>query len=150
VTRIPRRMRFSLAAKGTLLLVLTLVFVALLYRGALSDGNAWWVRLLSGIVFAPIAAFLGQTTWLAFADAVVGKAVTVHGAIALASRQSGLSFKLPDGHFAEFVLTNPWESVTPLKRYTLTIGLWSRVVVEPPQLELEQEAQPAPAPPAAP
>ncbi len=139
-------MRLALAAKGTLLLVLTLVFVTLLYRGALSENQAWWVRALSGIVFAPISAFLGQTTWLAFADAVVGKAVTIQGAVALASRRSGLSLKLPDGHFAEFVLTNPWKALTPHQRYTITIGLWSRVVVAPPQLEPELP----PAPPAEP
>jgi hypothetical protein len=122
---ISARWRLALAAKAALLLFLAALFVAFCFRGGLA------------LLFALPALFCAWTSAMGFADALTGRAITVSGAIALASRRNGNSLKLPDGRFAEFILHNPWSALTPHARYTLTIGRWSRVIVEPPRPEAQ-------------
>ena len=131
--RIAARFRAALAAKGVLLLSLALVFGALLERAALAVERPLSLRLLLAVLFGVPAAFLGWTAALAFADAAVGRAVRVTAAQALRSRRSGVSFRLPDGRSAEFLLYNPWEPLKPGQKYDLVIGRCSRVLVEAPR-----------------
>jgi hypothetical protein len=128
------RLRLALAAKGILLLVLGAVFATLIF-GALTGDHHVVTRALALLVSVPIAAFLASNALKAFADAVLGQVREVHGAEALGSNRSGLSFRLPDGRFAEFVLFNPWQPLVAGRRYTVVIGRWSRVVLAPPILE---------------
>jgi hypothetical protein len=127
-------LRLALAAKGLLLLVLAGVFGALI-GGALTGDHHLLTRALALLVSVPIAAFLASNALKAFADALLGEVREVRGAEALASNRSGLSFRLPDGRFAEFVLFNPWQPLVAGRRYTVVIGRWSRVVLAPPTLE---------------
>jgi hypothetical protein len=48
-------------------------------------------------------------------------------------RFSGISFRLPDGRSAEFILYNPGPALVPNRRYAVTVGRWSRVLVAPPR-----------------
>ena len=130
---IPVRYRLGLFAKGLLLLALALLFGALLARAALMPGGVIVLRLAGGIVFSVCAVFLGWTAALAFADAVLGRAVSVTGK-ALRSRRGGVSFRLSDGRSAEFLLYNPWEALVPEQQYALVVGRYSRVLVERPKV----------------
>ncbi len=131
--RISPAFRLALAGKGALLGSLCLLFVALTLKGTLDAERHVVVRLLSGL-FALPAWFVGWTALLAFADALLGEAREITGAIALHSRKAGYSLKLPDGHFAEFILWNPWPvELMPDRAYTVVIGRRSRVMVAPPE-----------------
>jgi hypothetical protein len=131
--RISPAFRLALAGKGALLFSLCLLFVALVLKGTLDTERHVVVRLLS-VFFALPAWFVGWTALLAFADALLGEAREVTGAIALRSRKAGYSLKLPDGHFAEFILWNPWSvELVPDRPYRVTIGRRSRVMVRPPE-----------------
>jgi hypothetical protein len=127
------RMRLALASKGALLVCLAALFVGLAGAGALTGDHALLVRAAAVLVCLPLGAFLGWNGGLGLADALVGHAREVAGAVALASRRSGYSLQLPDGRFAEFVLFNPWEPLVPGRHYTVVMGRWSRVVVSPPR-----------------
>jgi hypothetical protein len=124
--RISARFRLGLAAKGLLLLALGALFVAL------------WLRagLVGTLFFSVPAVFCLWTAALAFADAARGEAVIVSGAVALRSRRSGVSFRLPNGRSAEFLLYNPWSRLVPDATYEVTIGRHSHVLVAPPMREL--------------
>jgi hypothetical protein len=131
--RISPAFRLALAGKGALLGSLCLLFVALTLKGTLDAERHVVVRLLS-VLFAFPAWFVGWTALLAFADAVLGEAREVTGAIALRSRKAGYSLKMPDGHFAEFILWNPWPiDLVPDRAYRVIIGRRSRVMVAPPE-----------------
>jgi hypothetical protein len=132
--RISLGYRAALAAKGLLLLALTLTFVALVVAGSFDAQRPALLRLLF-LGFALPAWFVGSTAGLAFADALLGRAIDVPGAVALRSRRMGYSLKLPDGHFAEFILFNPWGALVAEQRYAVTIGRYSRVVVQAPRPE---------------
>lgn len=129
---IPSRYRVALASKASLLLVLMLVFLALTAAVALREGLHWAFKVPLGAFFAVNTAFLAWTTWLGAADALFGQAVTVKGAAPLPSRKSGVSFRLPDGRTAEYLLVNNWAATQPDHRYTLTIGRFSHVIVAEP------------------
>ena len=138
--RISARYRGYLALKGTLLALLCAVFVALTAAIVAGGDRHWAVRVLFGPVFLLPAAFLGWTTALAFADVARGEARRIAGARPLASRRSGVSFQLPDGHYAEFVLHNPWGAPRQDRTYTVTVGRHSGVLVAPPEEEPAPQA----------
>jgi hypothetical protein len=127
-------MRLALAAKAALLLALAAVFATLIAGAVLGDHHLL-TRGLALLVSVPIFGFLASNALKGLADAVTGQTREVQGAEALASNRSGLSFRLPDGGFAEFVLYNPWQPLAAGRRYTLVIGRWSRVVLAPPRPE---------------
>jgi hypothetical protein len=102
---------------------------------ALLGGSAFPLRAVLALVFLFPLPVIGPGTLAAWADALVGRAVRVSGAEALASRRAGWSLRLPDGHFAEFILWNPWPDLEPGRRYMLLLGARSRVVVERPEPE---------------
>lgn len=131
---IPWGYRARLGAKGLLLLALALCFAGLVLAGSGDSQRSELLRVLF-LGFALPASFLGYSAGLAFADAVVGRAVEVGGAVALRDRRMGYSLRLPDGHFAEFILFNPWGALVPEARYGVTIGRYSRVLVQPPRPE---------------
>lgn len=133
-SRIASRFRVALAGKGLLLFSLALVFGALLQRGALAGDRHVLLRAVAAVLFGVPFFFLVWTSLLAFADAVAGQAVRVDGAVALGKkgRFSGVSFRLPDGRSAEFILAGP--PIEAGRKYAVTIGRWSRVLVEPPVL----------------
>ncbi len=122
-----------LLVKAVLLLGLAAAF-ALLAREAVLGEHAAWARVL-GLLCALPGPFLVWAASTGLLDALAGRAVEVTGAVALQSRRSGYSLKLPDGHFAEFPLFNPYPALEPGRRYGLTLGRWSRVIVEPPRPE---------------
>jgi hypothetical protein len=131
MTRISGTFRMALAGKGLLLLALGLSFIALMLAGLFGPAHALAVRVFSAGFVLP-AVFLGWTAGLAFADAVEGQALEVDGAVALRSRAAGFSLRLPDGHYAEFILFNPWQALVPERHYRVTIGRRSRVLVARP------------------
>jgi len=125
--------RVALLAKAALLLALAAAF-GLIAREALLGEHAGWARVL-GLVCALPGPFLVWAASTGVLDAALGKAVEVSGAVALQSRRSGYSLRLPDGRFAEFPLFNPGPKLEPGRRYGVTVGRWSRVIVEPPRPE---------------
>lgn len=133
--KISPRFRTALAGKGLLLLSLALVFAALLQRGVLEGDRHVLLRLIALVLFGAPLLFLGWFSMLAFADALIGQAVEVSGAVALAPkrRRWGVSFRLPDGRAAEFILFNQWEPLEAHATYTVVVGRWSRVLVEAPR-----------------
>ena len=131
VLPISARFRIALAAKGLLLLLLSLGFVGI-GVAMLDPRHSLLVRVPLGVVSLYLALFLVRLARLDFADALSGAAVQVAGAEALASRRAGWSLRLPDGHFAEYVLWNPWEPLQPGRRYTVVHGRRSRVLVARP------------------
>ncbi|MBK7859071.1 MAG: hypothetical protein IPJ65_10725 [Archangiaceae bacterium] len=133
--RISAGYRFALAAKGLLLFCMAAVFGALVARGAFAADRALLLRPLALVVFGVPLVFLGWTSLLAFADALVGAAVEVDGAVALQPRRRrwGTSFRLPNGRAAEFVLYNPYPPLVPDAKYGVTIGRYSRVLVQAPR-----------------
>jgi hypothetical protein len=130
---IPPRLRVGLLLKGLLLASLGLGFFALAVAGLRTD----WptpARLAFALVFGALGLFPFGVSRLALLDALLGRAVEVPGAIALDERQrrAGYSLRLPDGHFAEFLVRNPWAPLVPGARYTVVLGQRSRVIVAPP------------------
>jgi hypothetical protein len=146
--RISRAFRWALATKGALLFTFAGGF-ALLALGALTGigGSAWtWLRLPGAALFALLGGFLAWAASLALRDVARGEALRESGAVALASRRSGLSLRLPSGGFAEFILWNPWERLEPGARYRVTYGRFSRVLVEPPEREAPSSPSVTPLP----
>lgn len=133
--RIPTRFRLALAAKGALLFVLMVVFLLLTGAALFKPDVNPVIRFLFAVLGALNTAFLAWTTWLALADVVLGQAVEVSGATALPSRKSGISFRLKGGGSAEYLLVNAWEPAQQGRRYGLTIGRFSHVILEPPRDE---------------
>jgi len=123
-------MRLALAAKGSLLAAMGALFGALALR-ALGPPARWWA-ILFGLGFVLLGAFLAWAGLMAWLDALIGGAVTASGARALPSRRAGHSLRLPDGHFVEFILHNPWAPLVPGRIYNVTYGRFSRVLVAPP------------------
>jgi hypothetical protein len=132
---IPRRFRVALAGKAGLLLALCLVFVALTAGVLFRENLHWAFKIPLGGFFALTTWFLGWTTWLASADVIFGKAIKVSGAQALPSRKSGISFRLTDGGTAEYLLVNQWKPTELNRKYGLTIGRFSHVIIEEPRDE---------------
>lgn len=139
--RIPTRFRWALAAKGALLLGMGAVFAALAWK--LTAGVHGWlvVRVALALGFCACGAFLAGGAVRDFADAWIAEARQTEGAVALASRRAGYSLRLPDGHFVEFILHNPWQPLRADARYTVTYGRFSRVLVAPPRLETPASAE---------
>lgn len=131
---IPARFRAGLLLKGLLLVSLGGLFVALLLV-ALAGGAHPAIKAVALVLFGVPAAFLLSVSRHAFLDAVVGEAVRITAAEALPSRSAGYSLRLPTGRFAEYLLYNPWERLTPGRRYTVVVGRRSLVLVEPPVAE---------------
>jgi hypothetical protein len=132
--RISPRFRIALGAKGLLLLLMALGFVAI-GVAMLDPRHSLAVRIPLGAVSLYLALVLARLARLDVADALSGAAVQVAGAEALTSRRAGWSLRLPDGHFAEYVLWNSWEPLQPGRRYTVVLGRRSRVLVARPELE---------------
>ena len=132
---IPRQYRVALAGKASLLLALFLVFLGLTAAIALRDGLHWALKIPLGGFFALTTLFLAWTTWLAGADVIFGKAIKVSGAQPLPSRRAGISFRLADGGTAEYLLVNQWKPTEKDRKYGLTIGRWSHVIIEEPRDE---------------
>ena len=133
---IPTRFRVGLSLKGLFLVAFGGLFAALVVR-ALSADVALVVRGVAAVLFGVPALFLVSVSRLALADAVLGEAVRIGGAEALASRKAGYSLKLPSGGFAEYLLYNPWPPLTAGHRYTVLVGRRSRVLVEPPRADVQ-------------
>jgi hypothetical protein len=127
------RFRIFLAAKGLLLAGIAALFFAVVWWTAWDPTRAWLTRAGVGVAFALLSAFLAWAACLAFADAVVGQAEQRRGAVALPSRRSGYSLRLPDGRYVEFILHNPWGPLGSGRAYTVTFGRFSRVLVAPPE-----------------
>jgi hypothetical protein len=136
VERISPAFRVALFAKALLLLAIAALFVGLAFRVATGAG-LWPLRVLAGFVLAGLGSFVAQAAALGGLDALRGRAVRAEGAVALASRRSGYSLRLPDGHFVEFILWNPWQPLVPGRRYTVTFGRHSKVLVRAPEPEPE-------------
>jgi hypothetical protein len=132
---IPRKYRVALAGKAALLAALFLVFLGLTAGVALREGLNILFKIPLGAFFALCTWFLGWTTWLAGADVLFGKAIKVSGAQPLPSRRSGISFKLADGGTAEYLLVNTWAPTAKDRKYGLTIGRYSHVIIEEPRDE---------------
>ncbi|MBL8923401.1 MAG: hypothetical protein JNJ54_31400 [Myxococcaceae bacterium] len=135
---IPPRLRLGLLLKGLLLASLGLGFFTLAIAGLRADWSLP-ARLAFAIVFGALGLFPSSVCRLALLDAFLGRAVEVRGAVALDERQrrAGYSLRLPDGHFAEFLVRNPWAPLVPGASYSVIIGVHSRVIVAPPQRATE-------------
>ncbi|MBE2249584.1 MAG: hypothetical protein IAE78_08535 [Myxococcus sp.] len=130
---ISARLRVGLAAKAGLLLSLGAVFT-LVALGALQKET--WPQVARVVVaggFGLVGLFPLSQSRAALLDALLGEAVVVEGAVALPSRRSGLSFKLPDGRFGEFLLWNTWSALEPGATYTLVLARRSRAQVAAPR-----------------
>ncbi|MBL8957996.1 MAG: hypothetical protein JNK82_44895 [Myxococcaceae bacterium] len=140
---ISARYRIGLLFKSLLLLALAVLFTALFAAGTLGANRQLLTRVVSLVVFGVCTAFLYWTAALALFDAVLGRAVRVTNAVALPPRRlSGVSFRVAGGRPAEFLLYNPWAPLETGAPYSLVVGRWSRVLVEPPVREAAQ-GQPA-------
>lgn len=130
---ISARFRLGLAAKGVLLLSLGVVFIVVA-AGAMAK-EAWHpaLRVVVAAVFALMGVFPASQSRFALLDAVLGEAIVVDSAVALHSRKSGLSFRLPNGRFGEFLLWNSWDALVPGATYSLVLGRRSHVIVERPR-----------------
>jgi hypothetical protein len=138
--RISGRFRAALLAKGALLLGLGVVFAWLELALLRAEDRSWWLRGPGLLVGAVALLFLVRTSRMALMDVVQGRAVRESGAVALRSRRSGYSLQLPSGRFVEFILWNPWQPLVPGRRYTVTFGRVSGVLVAPPEVEREEAA----------
>lgn len=136
---IPPRLRVGLLLKGLLLASLGLVFFAVALGGLRADWPLL-ARLAFSLFFGALGLFPFGVSRSALLDALFGRAIEVQGAVALTARQrrAGYSLRLPDGHFAEFLMRNPWEPLVPGARYTVVIGRRSRVLVAPPRPDTPQ------------
>lgn len=128
-------LRIALLAKGALLVALAAVFALLTVQLALGGPGYWPLRVAAGSLFVLMAVFLLWAARLGLVDALSGRAERSTGAVALHSRRAGYSLQLPDGRFVEFILWNPWQPIHPGRRYTVTFGRRSRVLVRPPEPE---------------
>jgi hypothetical protein len=133
--RISARFRWALAGKGALLYGLAALFLLLAIRAGSDGVRGAWLRLALVPPFVLFGAFLGWAGRFAVADVIRGRTTRVEHAVALPSRRAGYSLRLPDGHYAEFILFNPWGPLAAGRQYTLVMGKHSRVIVEPPLLE---------------
>lgn len=133
---IPHRVRLQLGLKAVGLLVIALSLLAISLGGVASSWSIPLRALFASFFFLVSLFPLGVSRFALF-DAVLGRAVEVKGAIALdeQQRRAGWSLKLPDGHFAEFLFANRGAPLVPGLRYTVVIGVHSRVLVEPPSPE---------------
>jgi len=133
---IPPRVRRALLLKGLGLAALGLVFFAVAVGGLRADWSLL-ARVPFSLFFAALGLFPFGVSRLALFDALFGEAVEVAHAVALQPKQrrAGYSLRLPDGHFAEFLLTNPDEPIVPDARYTVVIGRCSRVLIAAPRRE---------------
>lgn len=129
---IPPAFRLGLAAKGGLLLGLGGLLLGLGVAAAVKDEWPWAARAAAALGFGAVGLFPALQARVAFFDALAGEAEEVRGAVALRSRRSGLSFSLPGGRFAEFLLWNTFAPLVPDATYTLVVARRSRVIVAPP------------------
>jgi len=126
--------RAALLGKAMLLLGIAALFALPALRIATGSG-LWPLRVLVGLFLAVLGAYVAWAGSLGIRDAVAGRAERVAGAVALQSRRAGYSLRLPDGSFVELILWNPWQPLVPGRRYTVTFGRHSRVLVRPPEPE---------------
>ena len=135
MTPISARFRLALAMKAVLLLSFSAVFLGLAWVA----WTKWhWPLLARGsgaLLLAIAAGSVARAAGLGVADVVLGQALIGNGAKPLESRRSGYSLRLPSGRFVEYVLYNPWPTLSPEATYTVTYGRFSGVLVAPPQLE---------------
>ncbi len=135
MTPISARFRLALAMKAVLLLSFSAVFLGLAWVA----WTKWhWPLLARGsgaLLLAIAAGSVARAAGLGVADVVMGQALIGNGAKPLESRRSGYSLRLPSGRFVEYVLYNPWPTLSPEATYTVTYGRFSGVLVAPPQLE---------------
>jgi hypothetical protein len=131
-------MAIRMGMRGVLLLkaLLLLGFAAgftVIGLEALRGDHAGWARALALLTAFP-APFLIMAASRGLFDAALGQAIRVDHAVALTpkGRRTGYSVKLPNGRFAEFPLFNPYPALVPGKAYTVVVGRWSNVIVEPP------------------
>jgi len=133
--RISARFRLALALKALLLLSSGAVFLGL----AWASWSKWHWPLLargSGALLLAISALaVAWAACLAVADVVLGQAIVAKGAKPLKSRRAGYSLQLPSGRFVEYVLYNPWPSLSPDTTYTVVHGRFSGVLVAQPSPE---------------
>lgn len=132
--RISPAFRIALLAKAMMLLAIAVLFAGLGFRIAAGAG-LWPLRVLAGLFFAGLGSFVAWAAGLGGLDALRGHARRAGGAVALQSRRSGYSLRLPDGCFVEFILWNPWQPLVPGRRYTVTFGHHSKVLVRAPEPE---------------
>jgi hypothetical protein len=138
--RIPTPFRIALAAKALLLLGLGAAFGVLVLGAVTQPGRSLIFRVLAAAVFGVIALFLAGSAMRGVFDVVLGQALQATGVVALPSRRSGLSMRLPDGRLLEFILWNPWEPLRADVTYSVTYGKFSGVLVRPPLPETQREA----------
>lgn len=133
---IPPRVRLQLGLKALGLLLIGLSLLGISLGGVVSSWSVPLRAVFSSFFFLVSLFPLGVSRFALF-DAVLGRAVEVTGAIALDEKQrrAGWSLKLPDGHFAEFLFANRGAPLVAGSRYTVVIGVHSRVLVAPPSLE---------------
>ena len=131
MTRISARFRLALALKALLLLSFSAVFLGLAWVA----WSKWhWPLLARGSGAALLAIAAGSVAWtasLGVADVVLGEAIVASGARPLKSRRAGYSLRLPSGRFVEYVLYNPWPTLSPDATYTVVHGRFSGVLVAP-------------------
>ncbi|HEY8211707.1 MAG TPA: hypothetical protein VIG99_29695 [Myxococcaceae bacterium] len=134
--RIGAGFRAALLGKALLLLGIGALLAVPALRIA-TDGDGWWrlPRIAVGLFLAAMAWFVAWAASLGVRDAVLGQAEQTGGAKALESRRWGYSLQLPDGSFVEFILWNPWRPLVPGRRYTVTYGRHSKVLVREPEQE---------------
>lgn len=132
--RISAGFRAALLAKALLLLGIGALLAVPAFRIATGQG-LWPLRLLVGLFLAALGAFVAWAASLGLRDVALGQAERVQGAVALQSRRWGNSLQLPGGGFAEFILWNPWKALAPGRRYTVTYGRHSKVLVREPEPE---------------
>jgi hypothetical protein len=132
--RISTAFRTALAAKALLLLGIAVLFAVPAFRIATGQG-LWPLRAAVGLFLAGLGAYVAWAASLGLRDAALGHAQRASGAVALQSRRAGYSLQLEDGSFVEFILWNPWKPLVPGRRYTVTYGRHSKVLVRPPEAE---------------
>jgi hypothetical protein len=141
MTRISARFRVALALKALLLFSFSVIFMGM----AWAAWTKWHWPLLaraSGAVLLAIAsASVARAASRGFADVVMGEALVANGAKPLKSRRSGFSLRLPSGRFVEYVLYNPWQSLSAEATYTVVFGKFSGVLVAPPQPESPERSR---------
>lgn len=129
--KIPPGFRLALFAKALLLLAIGLGFLAIAFF-SVRDG-AWPIKILGGVGFGWLGAFVCWAASLGFADVAVGQTRTEANVRVLENRRRGYSMRTPTGRFIEFILWNPWDALTPDASYTVTYGRFSGVIVVAPQ-----------------
>ena len=100
--RISPGFRIALFAKAMMLLAIAVLFVGLGFRIAAGAG-LWPLRVLAGLFFAGLGSFVVWAAGLGGLDALRGRAHRAEGAVALQSRRSGYSLRLPDGRYVAAV-----------------------------------------------